>query len=147
MPHTANPVTEHARKRQIRLERRQAMGHGTKGLRHRRTINHRQHRHAKVPGQIGCRRRAIEQAHHPFNQNQVGVTRRLPEQTTALGFTDHPQVELIHRRTAGASKNHRVKKIRAALEHPHALALACMQARQGCGDRGFTLTGGRCSDQ
>ena len=147
MPCAANPIAEHPGKWQIRLKGRQTMGHGAKGLGHGRAIDHRQHRYAEVSCQISRRGRTIEQAHHPFDQNQIGFTCRLPKQPAALRLANHPQIKLIHRCTAGASENHRIEKIRAAFEHPHALALARVQPCQGSGYGGLALAGSRCSDQ
>jgi hypothetical protein len=68
-----------------------------------------QHRHAEVPRQVGAGRRAVEQAHHAFDQDQVGLARRFPQRATFL-LADHPHVQLIHRRAAGALEDHRVEK-------------------------------------
>gem|GEM_PF-2764139 len=147
MPCAADPIGQHAGERQVRLEAAQPVRHGAEGLRHGRAINDRQHRHAEAPRQIGRRGRAIEQAHHPFDQDQVGLARRFPEQAPRLLFADHPQVELIDRLAAGTREDHRVEKVRPALEHPHALALPRMQPRQSRGDGGLALAGCRGGNQ
>jgi len=121
--------------------------HGAEGLRHGRAIDDRQHRHAEAPRQIGRRGRAIEQAHHAFDQDQVGLARRFPEQASRLLFADHPQIELIDRLATGTREDHRVEKVRPALEHPHALALPRMQPGQSGSDCGLALAGSRCGDQ
>jgi len=47
----------------------ETMSDGAEGLRHRVGVDQRQHRHAEQGGEIGAGRRAVEQAHHPFNQD------------------------------------------------------------------------------
>src|SRR5690606_8912287 len=84
---------------------------------------------------------AIEQTHHAFDEDQIGFAGGLPKQPARFLLADHPQVELIDRLAAGASEDHRVEKVRAALEYPHALALARMQPSQGGGDGGLALPG------
>ena len=147
MAHAAHPVAQHPGERQVGLKSRQAMGQGAKGLGHARAIHHRQHRHTKAARQIRRRGRAVEQAHHPFDQNQIGLPRCLPEALAAFGFAHHPQIQLVHQCAAGAGEDHRVEKVRPALEYPHPLAGAAMQARQGGGHRGLALAGGRRGDQ
>ncbi len=147
MARTGDAVAEHSGKRQIRLEGGQAMSQGAKGLGHGRTVDHAQHRHAEVTGQIGRRRFAVEQTHDPFDQDQIGLARGLPQQPAALRLTHHGQVELVHRRAAGTGVDHRIEKVRAALEHPHPTPLTRMQARQRGGDGGLTLTRSRRSNQ
>ncbi|MNH11710.1 hypothetical protein D3C79_712320 [compost metagenome] len=71
-------VGQHPGKRQVRLIARQAQGQGTEGLGHGRAIDHRQHRHTKMTSKVGARWRAIEQPHDPFDQDQVGLSRRFP---------------------------------------------------------------------
>ena len=123
------------------------MGQRAESLGHGRTVDHPQHRHAEVTRQVGRRGLAVEQAHHPFDQDQVGLASSLPKQSATFRLTDHGQIELVHRRATGMSMDHRVEKIRAALEHPHPPPLTRMQARQRGGDGGFALAGSRRSDQ
>jgi hypothetical protein len=104
------------------------------------------HRHAEVPRQVGAGRRAVEQAHDTFDQDQVGFARGFPQQRRLL-LADHPHVQLIHRRTAGALEDHRVEKVRAAFEHAHLAPLVAVQTGQRGGDGGLALTGGRRGDQ
>ncbi len=56
----AYAVGQHAGKRQVGLIARQTQGQGAKGLGHGSAVDHRQHRHAEMPRQIGrasCRER------------------------------------------------------------------------------------------
>ncbi len=147
MPCAADPIGQHAGERQVRLEALQAVGQRAEGLGHGRAIDHRQHRHAEAPRQIRGRGRTVEQAHHPLDQDQVGLTRRFPEQASRLLLADHPQVELVDRSAAGTGQNHGVEKVRPALEHPYALALPRMQPRQSRGDGGLALAGCRGGNQ
>jgi hypothetical protein len=78
MAQSAYAVGQHAGKRQVRLIARQAQGQCAKGLGHGGTVDHTEHRHAEMPRQVGAGRCAIEQAHHAFDQDQVGLTRRFP---------------------------------------------------------------------
>jgi len=100
-----------------------------------------------MPCQIGAGRRAVKQPHHTFNQNQVRLTGGFPQQATAFLGAHHPQIHLIHRRTAGALQDHGVEKIRAALEYPHLAPLIAMQPGQSRCNRGLALTGSRRGDQ
>ncbi len=147
MAQGTNPVGQHPGKRQVRLVARQAQSQGAEGLGHGGAIDHPQHRHAEMPRQIGAGRGAIEQAHDPLDQNQVGLSRRLPEQTAAFLLAHHPHVQLVHRGTTGALKNHRVEEIRAALEDPDLAPPVAVQAGKGRGHRGLALAGSRCGDQ
>ncbi|MCY1414412.1 hypothetical protein D9M71_298630 [compost metagenome] len=92
-----------------------------------------------MAGKVGTRRRTVEQPHDAFDQDQIGVARCFPEQPAAFLLTDHPQVQLVHRRTAGPLENHRVKEVRAALEHPHLTPEVAVQPRQGSGHRSLAL--------
>lgn len=143
----ADAVAEHSGKRQVRLEMRQAVGQRAEGLGHRRAVDHPQHRHAETPRQVCRRGVAIEQAHHPFDEDQVGLAGGPRQQASRFGLADHPQVELVDRRAGGAGEDHRVEEVRPALEHPYPPPLARMQAGQGGGDGGLALAGGRGGDQ
>ena len=147
MTHAAELVAQHPGKAEIRLEVRQSPGHCRKGLRHAGAIDHAQYRHAKLTGKVGRRGRTVEQPHNPFNQDQISLGRRFPEQPTRLLKTHHPKVQLIYRRTTGGLQNHRIEKVRATFEHPHLAALPAVQARQRGGYRGFALPRGRRGDQ
>ena len=147
MTQAAHPVGQHPGERQIRLITRQAQGQRAKGLGHGRTVDNRQHRHAEVTCQVGARRGAVEQPHHPFDEDQVGFTCRLPEQPAAFLGTDHPQVQLADGGIAGAFENHGVEKVRPAFEHPHLAAQIAVQARQRGSDRGLALARSRRGNQ
>jgi len=123
------------------------MGQRAEGLGHGRAVDHRQHRHAETPRQVGGAGVAIEQTHHAFDEDQIGFVGGLPKQPARFLLADHPQVELIDGPTAGASEDHRVEKVRAALEYPHALALTRMQPSQCGGDGGLALPGRGRGDQ
>ena len=66
------------------------MCHGTKGLCHGRTVYYGQHGQAQRLCQISAAGCAIKQAHHAFNQNDIGFLRRCIQQCPAVGFTAHP---------------------------------------------------------
>ena len=126
----------------------QAKRQCAKRARHGRGIDHGQHRHAKVPGQVGRAGAAVKQPHHAFDEDQVRLDGGVAQSLRAVGLTVHPQIELVHRRPAGQLVPVRVQKIRPALENPHAPPLACVQARQGGGDGGLALSRGRgCNQQ
>lgn len=143
----ADAVAEDAGERQVRLVGGQAHGQGAEGLGHGGAVDHPQHRHAEVPRQVGGGRRAVEQPHDALDEDQVRLPRRFPQQAPALGLADHPQVQLVDRVAGGAGEDHRVEEVRPALEHPHAPALAGVQARQGGGDGGLALAGSGCGDE
>ena len=142
-----HPVGQHAGERQVRLIARQAQGQGAESLGHGGAIDHPQHRHAEMPGQVGARWRAIEQPHNAFDEDQVGLASGLPQQTAAFLLAHHPHVQLVYRGAAGPLENHRIEKIRTALEHPHLASLVTVQARQGGGHGGLALAGCRSGDQ
>ena len=143
----AHAVGQDTGKRQVRLIARQPQGQGTKGLGHGGAVDHAQHRHAEVPRQISTGWRTVEQAHDTFDEDQVRFARGLPQQPTTLLLADHPHVQLIHRRTAGALQNHRIEKVRATFEHTNLASLIAMQTGQRGGDGGLALTGGRRGNQ
>ncbi len=147
MAQGADAVGQHASEWQVRLILRQAQRQGAKGLRHGGAVDHAEHRHTEVARQISAGWRAVEQAHHPFNQNQVGFGGGFPQQAATFLLADHPHVQLIHRRTAGALEDHRVEKIRTAFEYAHLTPLIAMQTGECSGDGGLALTGGRRGNQ
>ena len=100
-----------------------------------------------MTGQICAGRGAVKQPHDPFNQDQVSFASGLPQQAPAFLCAHHPQIDLIHRRTAGALQNHRVEEIRATFKHPHLAPLIAMQTGQRGGNGGLALTGSRRGDQ
>ncbi|MNP21382.1 hypothetical protein D3C76_1139970 [compost metagenome] len=78
MTQGADAIGQYPGKRQVRLITRQAQGQRAKSLGHGRAINDGKYRHAKMARQVGARWRAIEQPHDPFDQDQVGLSRRFP---------------------------------------------------------------------
>ena len=143
----AHAIGQHTRPGQARAVVLQAKRQRTKGARHGRRIHHRQHGHAEALGQVGGAGVAIEQAHHTFYQDEVGFLRRRMQALGAVGLAGHPQVELVHGRTAGKLVPVRVEKIRPALEDAHLQALARVQPRQGGSHRGLALARGRGRNQ
>ena len=79
MAQRADAVGQHAGERQVRLIARQPQGQRAEGLGHGGAIDHTQHRHPKMPRQIGARRRTVEQSHDAFDQNQIGFSRGFPQ--------------------------------------------------------------------
>jgi hypothetical protein len=53
----------------------QPMDQRAEALRHGAAVHHRQHRQAEAGGQIGGGRIAVEQAHHPFDEDEIGLAR------------------------------------------------------------------------
>ncbi|MNF78337.1 hypothetical protein D3C84_605160 [compost metagenome] len=143
----ADTIGQHAGKRQVRLITRQPQGQCAKGLGHGGAIDHPQHRHTEMPRQIGARRRTVEQPHDAFDQDQVGFSGGFPQQPATLLLADHPHVQLIHRRTAGALEDHRIEKVGPALEHSDLAPLIAMQSGQCRGDGGLALARGRRGNQ
>ncbi len=147
MTQGANAIGQHTGEWQVRLVARQAQGQGTKGLGHGGAINDPEHRHTKVPRQVGARRCAVKQPHYAFDENKVSLAGCFPQQAATFLLAHHPHVQLIHRRTAGALVDHRVEKIRPAFEHAHLAPQVAVQAGERGGDGGFALAGRRCGDQ
>ena len=103
--------------------------------------------YAKGRGQIGAARRAVKEAHDAFDQDQIGFLRRLREQRAAAAFSDHPQMQRIHRRARRAFQDHWIEEVGAGLEDPHAQAKACVIAREPGGDGGLALVRRRRADE
>ena len=104
----------------------QAPGQRAEGTGHGARINDREHRQAKALRQIGRAQLAIEEAHDPFHNDEVGIERSLMQALRAVGLARHPQIKLVHQRAAGKREPVRVKKIRAALENTHLAPLPRM---------------------
>ncbi len=148
MAHAGDAVGQHAGKRQPRTEMREPVGDRAHRLRDALGIDHRQHRHAQQLGQIGAARRAVEQAHHAFDQDQIGVQRGFIHQPPAFGRAGQPQIELIHGMAAGTLQNHRIEEIRPGLEHPDCAPLIRMKTRQRRRHGGLAVIGrGRADEQ
>ncbi len=147
MTQGADAVGQYPGERQVRLIFRQAQRQRTERLRHGGAVDHPEHRHAKMSRQVSARRRAVKQAHHAFDQNQIRIGGGFPQQATAFLLADHPHVQLVDRRTAGALEDHRVEKIRAAFEHAHLASLIAMQTGERGGDGSLALAGGRRGNQ
>jgi hypothetical protein len=95
------------------------MHEGAEGLGHRLGVDHRHHRNAEAAGDVGARGLAVEEPHHPFDEDQVGLARGLMQPPGGVGLAAHAQIEVVHRRTAGHRVDLRIEEIRPALEHPH----------------------------
>ena len=147
MAGAADAVGQHPGEGHLRPVQLQPQRDRPEGLRHRARVDHRQHRQAKAHRQLGTGRRAVVQAHHAFDQDQVRLARRLPEQFAAVRLAAHPQVELVTGLTAGVGVHHRVDEVGAGLEHPHPQAALAPVAGQCRGDSGFSLPGGGGADQ
>ena len=146
MPRAGDAVRHHAR-HVDRAVIAQAMDQGPGRLRHGAGIDHRQHRQAEGPRQVGGGRRAVVQTHDSLDKDGVGRGGRLGQQGAAALRADHPQVERFDGRAAGARQHHRVDEIGAALEHPHTASGPHELARQRRGHGGLALAGSRCGQQ
>ena len=147
MTQGTHAIGQHARKRQVRLITRKAQRQCAKRLRHRGAVDHAEHRYTEMPRQVSARRCAVKQSHHAFDQNQIGFAGGFPQQATTFLLADHPHIELINRRTAGALEDHRIEEVRAAFEHAHLAPLIAMQTSERGSNGGLALTGGRRGDQ
>ena len=143
----ADAVGDHAGEVQPRPVQLQPERDRAEGLRHRAGVDHRQHWQPEPLGQRRARGTAVMQAHHAFDEDQVGLASGLPEQLAAVILAAHPQVELPARRAAGVLVHHRIDEVGAGLEHPHPQALAAPVAGQRGRHRGLALAGGRRADQ
>ena len=142
-----NAVGEHAGERHIGPIGGEAVRERAEGLRHGAGIHHRQYRHAESARQIGARRLAIEQPHHTFDQDEIGLARGVVKQLPARRFTHHPEIELVYRIPRGTFEDHGIEKIRPGLEHAHVPPLLAVKARERRRDRGLALAGGGRGDQ
>ncbi len=147
MAQGADAIGQHAGERQVGLIARQPQGQSAERLGHGGAIDHAQHRYTEVPRQVSAGRRAVEQAHHAFDEDQVSLPRCLPEQAAAFLLAHHPHVQLVHRRATGTLVDHRVEKVRPAFEHAHLASQVAVQTGERGGDRGFALAGRRSGDQ
>ncbi|MNT01355.1 hypothetical protein D3C72_1358170 [compost metagenome] len=136
-------VGQHAGPGQARAEVLQAVGQRAEGAGHGLGVDHGQHGQAQALGQLGRAGRAVEQAHHAFDDHQVGLARGGMQARAAVGLAGHPQVERMHRRAGGQREPVRIEEVGPALEGPHAAALAHVQPRERGRDRGLALPRGR----
>ena len=139
----ADVVGEHAGKRQVRLPGGEAVGDGGESLRHGLGVDHGHDRNAEAPRDVGAGRIAVEQPHHPFDEDQVGVPGGGVESPRGVFGPADAEIEVINRRAAGDGVDLRIEKIRPALEHANLAPLAHVQAREGGGDGGLALAGRR----
>ena len=147
MARTGDAVRHHTEKRQSRIQMRQAESQGGKSLRHSTGVDHGQNRNAELFGEIGAGQFAIEQPHHAFDQNQVGFASCLIQMRTTIGFTAHPQIELIHGMAGSLLQNGGVDKIQPGLEYAHTPSLAAViGGKRGC-DGGFPLPRGGSANE
>ena len=79
------------------------------------------------------------QAHHTFDEDQVGLGGGRMQQRAAVRFATHPQVELIHRLAAGLGQDGWVEEIGAGLEHAHPAPLWDRPAGQRGGGGGLGM--------
>ena len=142
MARASHAIGDRAVQRDVAAVGGEAVDDRAEALRHRRTVDHRQHRQAEAGGDIGSRRIAIEQAHHAFDEDNVRRARRLVEQAAAIILAHHEQVERQDGMPARPLEDHRVEKVWPALEHAHPQAAIAVAAREGGGDRGLALS--RC---
>ena len=109
-------------------------------------IQHRQHRNIQPLRQFRRTGAAIKQAHHAFNQDQIGLLGGSVEPGCHIFGASHPAIERMHRGTAGQLMPVRIQKIRPTLEHAHCAPLAAVQTCQGGGEGGFALPRSRGSN-
>ncbi len=123
------------------------MHQGTKRPGHGRGIHHRQHGNAQPLRQISRAGFAVEQAHHSLNQNQIILLRCMAKPCANIGLTIYPQIQIVHRLSAGQRQPLGIEEIKAALEYLHPPPGPRMQTRQAAGDTGFALPRRRSSNQ
>jgi hypothetical protein len=143
----ADPIGQHAGKGQAGAIGGEAVGDGAESLGHRPGIDHCHHRNVEATGDIGSRRRTVEQPHDAFEQNQVGIFGRASQPPARIFLAAHAEIKVLAGATTGDGVNLRIKKIRAAFENGDAPALASVQPGQCGGHGGFALTGGRRGNQ
>ena len=132
------------RTRPIVLE---AVGDRTEAVGHRRAVDHGEDRNAEARRQFGRRRRAVKEAHDAFDEDEIGVARRLGQSAGNIGLAAHPEIDVLARRAAGDSVDLRIEEVRPALEDAHPAPEPRVQARQRGDDGRLALAGGRRSDE
>jgi hypothetical protein len=147
MARAADAVGEHAGEGQAGPVAGQAVGDGAEGLGHGAGVDQGHDRNGEALGDVGGRRRAVEQAHDAFDQDQVGFAGRAGQAPARVGLAAHAEVEVLAGPAAGDGVNLRIEKIGAALEDGDAPPLAGMQAGQRRGDGGLALAGGGGGDE
>jgi hypothetical protein len=95
-------VGEHAGKRQAGPVGGQAVGDGAEGLGHGAGVDQGHDRNAEAHGNVGGRRFAVEQAHHAFDQDQVGIGGGAGQPPAGIGLAAHAEVEVLAGRPAKA---------------------------------------------
>ncbi len=147
MTYSGHPVCKHPIERQTRAVGREPVSNRTEGLRHRLRIDDSQHRHTQELREISATRCTVEQSHHPFDQDQVGFTRGLVQESPAVFLASHPQIELVRRASAGALENHGVEEVRAGLEHADDASLRAVEPSERGRDSCLALVGSRSTDE
>ena len=97
VPLAGGTIGEGAGEGQARAVAGQAQRQGAEGLGHVGAIDHRQDGDAEQARQVGAGTVAIEQPHDPFDEDEIGLPRRLEKELAAVGLAAHPQVELVDR--------------------------------------------------
>lgn len=95
MARAGDSVGEHAGKRQAGPVGGQAVGDSTEGLGYGAGVDQGHDRNAEAFGNIGGRRFAVEQAHHAFDQNQLGIGGGAGQTPAGIGLTAHAEVEVL----------------------------------------------------
>lgn len=100
VPLAADPVEQHPGYRQGRVESGIARRHRGGRARHPAAVDDQQHRRLQLLGHgrgaalLVNRRAAVEQPHHPFDDREIAVSRRLQEDLPVDGPIQHPAIQV-----------------------------------------------------
>ena len=148
MTRRRDAIREHAMKRHVGTITREPERDRAEGLRHAVRADHGEHRHVERGGEIGAAGRAVEEAHHAFDQDQIGIARGLRRAARgthrARPSTDAantPATPHARSRIIGSRKSGPVLKTRTRQAAPRVMA------RERGRDRGLALMRRACADE
>ena len=125
----------------------QAVGQGTEGAGHGRGIDDGQHRQPQAVCHLGSTGLAVVESHHPFHEDEVGLSCRVVQTPANIVLTGHPQIQVVNDVAAGQFMPGRIQEIRPGLEDAHVQPGTGQAPCQGSHHRSLAMAGGRRADQ
>ncbi len=105
----ADAVRQHTRPAQwgcgglipVRRKAAQALHHCAEGLGDGGGIGHQQHGHVQQTGDVGGAGRTVVQAHHAFDEDEIGLSRSGVQAGADVVFSREPQIDVVNGCSAG----------------------------------------------
>ena len=112
-----NPVEDYPKYLQLRVQGLKALDHGGHALGAALGVGHQDDRKPQGLGQGGgAGDAAVEQAHHPLDERNVGLGRMGLERVQHVLSPAHPEVQVARDRAADHLVQGRIDKVRTTLE-------------------------------